>query len=300
MEDPWAAGPSWSTSAKSSTSTRRPSVLNDAGLHLSPATSPPAPEIDADPWGSGGGGADIGTGGRSVLVEHPPTPTPPARLPSPVPDERVDGGWGYDSTSGWGEDRSPPAPKPPDDHPPAAEAGQGSSYDRAIQDDAPAEIPLPTSPDIDNPPQPFASLDIHPGPSSTLDVPTDEPDPEAAFAAALPGSSSPSSPTLDEGFGGFSTSAGSGNGNDPWGGAGRGFGESGWGEAGGGRGSGRSSGARTPDEEEGEGWGGARSVKKESVVKTTAEEDWEEAQRTIQIKQQRAVSCHDLQVESRD
>lgn len=133
----------------------------------------------------------------------------------------------------------------------------------------------------------------------------DEEDPEAAFVAALPRSSSandlpkfdmPKSPSFGDGdFGGFSSGLG-----DPWG-SGEKV-ETGWGGEQDNRGSPEVAGEVMGNEgtvdgndETGEGWGYVRPVQVETVQRPIGgEEDWEVAQRRIQLQESLIVSLHPL------
>lgn len=105
-----------------------------------------------------------------------------------------------------------------------------------------------------------------------------EEDPEAAFAAALPGSSTndlpkfdmPKSPSFgDAEFGGFSSGLG-----DPW------EGKAGWGGA-----AEDATEEQEEEDEEGEGWGSVRRTPSQRKQPSGMEQDWEAAQRKIQLQE---------------
>ena len=108
----------------------------------------------------------------------------------------------------------------------------------------------------------------------------------------------PSSQSIGEdGFGGFSTGFGNG---DPWGGRGFSSGKEEWGEGGSRRSSGFSEASEQVTSTDGvqdEGWAGMRQVRTASLPPKTADENnWEEAQARIRLKQKHAVSYHDRQI----
>lgn len=96
----------------------------------------------------------------------------------------------------------------------------------------------------------------------------------------------PTSPSYGEdGFGGYSAGFGSG---DPWGGGGFSVAKDEW-EEGHSRSPSGFVGHRGSDEGEGD-WGGTRLERTVSVpVRSADEDDWEEAQKRIRLKQERAV-----------
>lgn len=307
MEDPWATGPSWGTTAKP-TATAAPLDFPSR----SPSSSPAPPDLDSDPWGP------------PSSAQH--NALPPSQLRSSIEATRKDDNWGQDGDSGWGETSMPtfePSGRSAEPAPgtPSTEAGaqpvwslnspQLAPNEEEEQSEVPVTVPLPRSPSpiyqasFDRPAS-IASSSRH-TPRSSLDhrsqtFEEEEQDPEEALKAALgpSRSSRPSTPALpnspsfgDDGFGTFSA----GPNGDPWGGGGDDMGsESGrdgyedlkqaWG--------GKEGFDETAEGDDAEdGWGGVQPVREASpVVKTVAEEDWEVAQRKLQIQQQRVVSEH--------
>ena len=293
MEDPWATGPSWSTSTRASTSQR----LEES--EQAKQEVPPARFDVSDPWGP------------------PATPSLPAPPLDVEESSKTAQSWEYTNGAGgpWGEE-SPKAafePKPPEEGtmpPPREEPNDGPVWSvdtpragtRPLpSDDYEPEIhQAPVSPVVTTPPRPtsfpqLSSLDESlPSPSSIRE----ELEPDHGLPI-------PQSPSFgEEGFGGFSGGFQAG---DPWGGGGFGGVRDEWGN---GEGSGGSLVVEERDEDEdededeeededededeedeGEGWGGARGSRAASApLRALQEDDWEEAQRRIKLKQERAVS----------
>lgn len=220
-------------------------------------------------------------------------------------------GWGGEPA--WGTDEGTAVEVMNEASPPAQRAevlsGWGDENDHqdtlptfrsSFEQDAGQSVTPPKSisrlPDFTSPRSPHA---LHSPASYRSSTPTmaaaiSEDDPEAAFAAALPRSTVnemptfdlPRSPSFGEGdFGGFSTGLG-----DPWGG------NASWGGDEVSEEKREKFGTTKVAEEEadgdnGEGWGGVRAAPVESEAKKdAADEDWQSAQRRIQLQEQVAVS----------
>ena len=196
-----------------------------------------------------------------------------------------------------------PAPKPPETASPPV------SPDRAEDEGGvwkmgspPLETtqlpPAPTSLEevvVDVPMEPFRATDSPPLTSPTRLHPFGEASgsrpPATELAQGMATFEMPTSPSFGEdGFGGFAS--GFGDGADPWGAGGTGGAREDWGGEGSRRGSGFDAAQeKDEDEDEGAGWGGTREGRKGSLpARTQGEDDWEEAQRRIRLKQERAVS----------
>jgi len=290
MEDPWAAGPSW-TSPK-------PEQLDEAEQRggIPASFTPPPPSFDvSDLWGV--------------------QPTP-ARLPGEEAVNRAaareededEGGWGGgEATAGWGgmdtgrETETVELPElsglriasPP--HPEASEDDVQGGWGEPSSPDSPIdEVPQPRELSEAAPASPFRA----PSPDLALSHPVVASSPLASppsFPSDLPSTSIPRSPSFgDDAFGGFS--AGVAAGSDPWGADMDA--EEGWG---GGESSRHGSFDRNmqasqqeEDEgsDEGEGWGGVRAprIMPQEQVERSDEDDWEEVQRRMRIQEERMVS----------
>jgi hypothetical protein len=138
--------------------------------------------------------------------------------------------------------------------------------------------PIVLAPPIDNPPSPGGFGGSSP-PQSPKHPITD-----------LGGFDEPplaQSPTFGDDFGGFSSF-----GNDPWGTKKK---EEGWGGSSDHESSGTQENAhvQVAESEEGDGWGGSRSMDRREITAVTSsdmDQDWEEAQKRIKVTEQRAVS----------
>ena len=319
MDDPWAAGPSWSTPAKPSSS------VNEDERDLQRALTPPtlSGPIESDPWGNG-----------------PSQPIEPVELKHPIETSQSQyeggGGWGSNTDEGgWAEEVTAEAPsqlpdkgddgekkprvpspraaadawvlnspklEPHDSYEPHAEMMDHAQKSTEQAND----IPLPASPSHSSPSQPYthsfravAASGSRPH-SVAL---SDQEEAEQAFADSLPTSpirlnvpQSPKSPTsTDGGFGGFSSAL---DGDDPWGGGRSGAGPSKsfdrWGDANAFGGSPVIEESAEDEQEEGEeeqGWGGVPTGHMTvQQTRTAQDDDWEEAQRFVRLQAERAVS----------
>lgn len=269
MEDPWASGPSWSTPVKASTSALpSPEVRTSSPSHEA--------ELDVcDPWGA---------------------PAPPQRATtlkaSPVLDQPTEmhKAWGDDSgLGGWGIDGSEEVqPKPPEEGAapsPRPEEDLGGVWNLDTPQMASTTFPLPDGssplPSPSSSPRRSASLpDL-----SSLDEAVRQSNPAYDDVASI--EYMPKSPSFGEdGFGGFSTGLSSA---DPWGGGGFSAAKDEW-DDGSRRGSSFAEPMQEDEQADGQGWGGNRQERVSSApVKAREEDDWEEAQRRIKLRQERAV-----------
>ncbi|KAL7418325.1 hypothetical protein Q5752_006783 [Cryptotrichosporon argae] len=274
MEDPWAAGPSWSAA---------PGVLKPAVPSLALAEPPraPTPELDvADPWGV-----------PSAAVPPPAMPSPP-----PSPPKATYGGWG-DEAEPWGASAPAPAPAlaPTDDI-----AQDATPTEAAVATDSPASPFSPAaSPDgavwsLDSPKLDGAAVPLPRSPSPALATLSTLPTLASAASLASLGAASPSrprspdaahlpkSPSFGSDFGGFATV---GDVGDPWGG------EDAWGARASSSRPSSGFGAADPSlghsEDDEDGWGGATS-RAPGYSSPKGEDDWETQQRKMRARQARA------------
>ncbi|ORY26673.1 hypothetical protein BCR39DRAFT_540408 [Naematelia encephala] len=305
MEDPWAAGPSWSTPAKASSLPGEEAIRSD-----SPSFSP-TPAIDnSDPWGT--------PAPPTTTSAIPAQVTPDNEKEIPEAGKSSDNAWHADEGhGGWGEEPEtqstesqaveqpesmssvpPPRAASPGHEPvwsldsPSLPTAQLPDTSENAREESAASIPLPTAPDIGTPHRSTSLADL-----PQLDSPHGSfhsyHSPALSLHEELTGGfgepSMPKSPSFgDEGFGGFSNGFDNG---DPWGGGGGGGGDE-WGG-----GAQQMSGFAEPDEEdsaeeeeddEGDGWGGSRVRASAPAPHPAQESEWEQAQRMIRVKQERA------------
>ena len=316
MDDPWAAGPSW-TSAKPKTS----SDAHGADVpSRSPTFTPPPASFDvSDPWG--------------VPAGSKPLPGEESRPKSPIRNDAVEEpSWAGDGGGAWEESVKPP--EPPESAELAdinhvadeqqhsveredwgdASAGPAAKGEEADDDgdqyDAVVQEPHETAEaDRSAPVAPTVEVDLSSPPRSPLpvmaEIPSDIPafptfhaEPDQPFAPTFSEAALPKSPSFgDDAFGGFSTGFAS---SDPWGPSADAGG--GWGGAGEEVdlprfGSGEFRADQVDDESdqegEGEGWGRVRPPvpmsREATPVRDDGEEDWEEVQRRIRLQEQRMV-----------
>ncbi|WVW86035.1 hypothetical protein I302_108073 [Kwoniella bestiolae CBS 10118] len=315
MDDPWA-GPSWSTPSK-------PSSAIAMTMPSTGRTTPPPRFDDSDPWGvthvpqaeqeptresvdkeqedspkkssvetPGWGGENHEPWG-GVKSEHEESPSPPEGSFSPEPYTVED------QQPTWDTSKSP-IKRASSSSPPISPKYTTTSAAPSPQ----REFPSPTFPTSSPPPQP---------------LPTFQDQPFASTSANL--SPIPKSPSFGDDFGGFSAGPSfSSGGDDPWGNNSgpstttvkADSGSGGWGGEelswGGGRnetswrdtsfGEEGETSFKSPiipqeedleEEEEGEGWGGARPARTAVVEdRSRGDDDWEVAHRKIRVMQERA------------
>ncbi|RXK37782.1 hypothetical protein M231_04938 [Tremella mesenterica] len=310
MEDPWAAGPSWAT----------PKPLNSQDTLPAPSTSP-APALDhADPW------ARPTVIPPSTSPVHSPIPqsgSPPLKSPTYVPESNWGGEWGKEeediSVPGLVEvtpqnlkddqdvatekeepEVTVPLPRQTEDNQAIWTLNSPNIDSTSLPPPPPPEentsLPVPsTPPKIDIIPQaPFSSSSHHSHlshtPSLSIHSPHSSTSRHTPYHEQRDGIPSPR-PGSD--FGGFTDI----NAADPWGG------DWGVGETGHSR---TNSGFVTPeiqnvDDDNHEGWGGV-PVRSNSVIPRKEDDEWEEAQRRILMREQRApqVKIVELQKEWRE
>ena len=303
MEDPWAAGPSWSTPSKPDRSASpSPSGLLTTNVDIE--KSPRFDISDSDPWGA---------------------PSSSSSLPRKLPgeDDRPDvrrneqddgGGWGNEQGAGWGgpsivkppEPTSPNSLREPMDHevPSWPTTQPASDSDMYVPSEPSVTLPRAPSPSsLAQDSLPTFELPPPPDPLPTFDMPPVEVDPEELLAAALsqsrtatPIPRSGSFGAAENGFGGFSAGV-VGDASDPWGSGAGGFADVSWERQDSGSDNEETEQTTRPGQTAGENdgwdWSSRLSPMAPPVGQSSAskdETDWEEAQRRIQVRQDRAVS----------
>ncbi|ORX40703.1 hypothetical protein BD324DRAFT_611823 [Kockovaella imperatae] len=307
-EDPWAAGSSWSIPG------RLPG--EDDIQKQRESTPPPAESLDADPWGTN---VDIPPTG----IPREPAPLPSGSAPSGFADFPETPSWGQETSTQVRtvealpenvDSSSPPQPPLPESPlagpstPSALVLNSPEMRQKWLSQDTALSSP-PTFPSdgfgstgFEADPPTFSSPGPSTPPRQLAHAIPDDLDPEADLISALkiaspkPTFSLPASPAFsDGGFGGF---ASHGDGSDPWGGgSGPGGGTTGMGGMGmsdsddtWGRGS---NSGMSPRFDDGAGghvdsdWGGA-SPGRVTAPAATQQDDWEEAQRMMKLRAERA------------
>lgn len=269
MEDPWASGSGWGQTPKKQAPTALP-------ISTSPIRSPPP--AASDPWSAP-------TPDDDPKPEEMPTFSWSA---SPVKSDTNEAstdtpGWG----GGWEESPKAGPSRSPVCRP--ADSPEWSMSPRN-EDDEPVRISMPEmkleksppitlAPPIESPPSPGGFAESTPPQSPKYAIPDlgsfDEP-PQTH------------SPTIGDDFGGFSSF-----GDDPWGNRKK---EEGWGASSDHRSESTQEASRADDEgsgEEEDGWGASHSMDRRETSAVTSsgmDQDWEEAQKRIQVTELRAVS----------
>jgi hypothetical protein len=276
MEDPWASGSGWGETPKKENPMAIP-------ISTSPIRSPPP--AASDPWGAPTPETELKSDGMPTFGWHAsPTKEDPIEQSTETP------GWGgeWEEPSEAGPSRSPirrPADSPEWSMSPRRDEEDPS---RAVMPEIELEQtpPIVLAPPIDNLPSPGGFGGSSPPQSPTHPIPD------------LGGFDEPvaQSPTLGDDFGGFSSF-----GDDPWGTRKK---EEGWGGSSDHESSGTPEIADVHEEEseEGDGWGGSRSMGRRETTAVTSsdmDQDWEEAQKRIKVTEQRAVSLANFVVLNR-